>query len=144
MKKSPMPLFVLGVLASLASAQSTAPARIEWQHDARQAWQASTATGRPLLVFATMPGCRYCVQMERDTLANANIVNDVNGAFVPLAVDQRTAGRLMQDLRIQAFPTTLVISPDGTVIDRIDGFVSSRELATRLARARVQLAYGRQ
>lgn len=106
---------------------------IRWNADINAAARQAASEQRPMLIFVSSQHCPYCTKMKRDTYRNAAVANDVNTAFIPVAVDADRSGRLVRQLRVSAYPTTLVVSPDAHVVDRIEGYVRPRQFRHRLA-----------
>lgn len=113
---------------------------IAWQHDTETAWRQTVSQHRPLLLFITRTHCKYCTQMKTVTFADEQVRELVNGGFVPLAVDPTSDAELIKELKITAFPTTLIISPDEGLLDQFKGYLPPAEFARRLNRRRVQAA----
>jgi thioredoxin-related protein len=113
---------------------------IAWLHDTETAWRQTVSQDRPLLLFVTRAQCKYCAQMKKFTFADEQVRELVNGGFVPLAVDPTSDAELIKELKITAYPTTLVISPDEGLLDQFKGYLPPAEFARRLNRHRVQAA----
>jgi thioredoxin-related protein len=121
--------------AVLACAFSTARAAdLDWQSDLDAAWQQSRQEQRPLLVFLTTSGCRYCTLMQTTTFTDPGVAELIERGFVPAAVDAKNAAWLVKSQKVGTFPTTLVISSEAQVIDRINGYVKPADLKPRLAK----------
>ena len=121
-------------LATLAAVSPCWAADVSWHHDVEAAWKEAREQQRPLLVFVTTSGCRYCTMMRNVTFTDSHVANVIEGGFVAAAVDAKDVGWMVKDQKITSFPTTLVISTDAEVVDRIKGFVKPNELAVRLSK----------
>jgi uncharacterized protein YyaL (SSP411 family) len=129
-------LCTLGLI--LLSSMLVRPAlgeEIDWLNDAELAWTRSVSEGRPLLLFITRSNCRFCTKMKSETLVDSAVAAQINADFVPLAIDPKTDPELIKELKITAFPTTLIISPDAVTLDRIKGYLPPREFQKRLTRS---------
>ena len=115
---------VVGAFA--AGTTADAAETVAWQPGVSQAQAVAAQQSRPMLIFVTSSSCGYCTKMKRDSLANENVVSMINGSFVPLKLDANRDRRLVEQLRVDAFPTTFVVAPDGRVVDR-DSRIPSRE-----------------
>ncbi len=111
--------------------------QIHWHTSAEQAWQEMRDHDRPLLLFVTTNGCRYCDKMKGDTYADDDVRTDVDGSFVALRInaDNEATEQWLARFGIRLYPTTLLISPQSKLIDRIDGYVDAEKMRPRLARA---------
>ena len=78
--------------------------------------------------------------MKTVTFADEQVRELVNGGFVPLAVDPTSDAELIKELKITAYPTTLVISPDEGLLDQFKGYLPPAEFVRRLNRRRLQAA----
>lgn len=131
----------LGVcLLAVVLTGTTAADEIVWQTDVAEAWGEAVEERRPLLVFVTSDHCKFCTKMKTSTYGDERIVDQVSEGFVPLAVDSSVEEKFARDLKVAAYPTTLVIAPDKTIVDRIKGHVTPAELRKRLAEAEQRVA----
>jgi len=129
----------LGMFIALAVVGERAWAEeIVWLHDTETAWQQCVGEQRLLLLFVTRPNCKYCAQMKNVTFADEKVRELVGAGFVPLAIDPASNPELIKELRIAAYPTTLVISPESGLLDRFKGYLPPAEFQRRLNRSRVQ------
>lgn len=127
------------LLIALVVLGRSAPAEeIAWLHDADAAWQRTVDEQRLLLLFVTRPNCKYCSQMKSVTFTDQNVSELVEAAFVPLAIDPASDPELIKELKIAAYPTTLIISPEAGLLDRFKGYLPPAEFQRRLNRSRVQ------
>jgi thioredoxin-related protein len=125
-------LFVLCLVAGRVS--SGMDPRLEpWQADLNAAWQKAKATKRPLLLVASMEGCHYCEEMKRNTLHDRQVLAEIQHSYVPAAVKAADRPNLIEKLQIRIFPTTVIISPEGRVLDTIRGYVPPEQFRARLA-----------
>jgi thioredoxin-related protein len=119
-------------LALMAPAIAADATKVAWHSDVESAWKITQEHGRPLLVFVTRESCLYCVQMKEGTYNDVAVAGAVNRSFVPLVIDGGGKSQLLRDLRVSAYPSTFVISPQAVILDRIDGYVPPEKLANRL------------
>jgi thioredoxin-related protein len=103
-----------------------------WRHDAYAAWQASQTSGRPTLYYVTSPYCPYCDLMERDTFSDPVIRAILQKSFEPARVLADRQPAIAQNLRVQAYPTTVVVDPSNRIVDSIQGYLPPREFERRL------------
>ena len=101
--------------------------------DLATAASAAKATGRPLLVFVTMPGCYHCVRMKSETFQDPSLQMQIAREFETVVVDQTQEPDWVHDKGVTLFPTTLVLDQNGEVTARLPGYVSAQELAIRLS-----------
>jgi len=93
---------------------------------------ASKRSGRPMLIFVTMPGCYHCVRMKSETYRDGPLRMRITRDFESVVVDQTEEPDWVHDKDVTLFPTTLILSHDGEVLSRMPGYVSAHDLASRL------------
>jgi protein disulfide-isomerase len=104
-----------------------------WREDSYVAWKASQESGRPLLLFVTSENCPYCVLMDRKTFSDEGVQARLRASFVAARVEAAAQPELARQLRIQAYPTTVVVDTSNRVVAAIPGYVEPREFERRLA-----------
>jgi thioredoxin-like negative regulator of GroEL len=112
---------------------------VAWSTDIQSAWKTAQKTNRPMLVFVTSSSCPYCRKMESNTLASRAIVRRINGSYVPAILNAEESGAIAAQLQVRSVPTTIVISPDGRIADRLEGYVPASKLQARLESVLKQL-----
>lgn len=125
--------FIAAIVLALALA--AAPTRAEqvvWAETIDEAWQLAQEYDRPMLVFITRSNCKYCTKMKKMSWTDSSVAHEVNNRYVPVMVDAKAAGDLVQKLEVTGFPTTVVIMPDYQVVEQVKGFVPAKELKRRL------------
>jgi len=130
---------LVGLSLTLWTATASAD-EIAWRSDLRTAWSEAQEQHRPLLVFITRDDCPYCTKMKQSTYLDAHIVERVDEGFIPVVVDSAVEEKFVHDLKVSAFPTTVLISPDAKILDRIKGFVEPEKFDARLVAAERRLA----
>lgn len=135
MIKRQVALGLMLLLSSAAVSKTATAAKVDWLSDVDQGWQATQTTDRPMLLFVTKSSCKYCIKMKRNTYADADVASQINEAFVPVMIDSDVANRVLKNIKIHAYPTTLLISPEAVLLDKIKGYVSPQKLARRLSAA---------
>jgi thioredoxin-related protein len=106
-----------------------------WQTNHQEAWRSAKSEHRPLLLYISSDNCVYCRKMVHDTLSDKGVAADIQRKFVPVSVAAEDNRRLVRQLRVKAYPTTVIISPKSVVLDYIPGYVGPDELKVRLATA---------
>ncbi|TWT46762.1 thioredoxin family protein [Botrimarina hoheduenensis] len=105
---------------------------IVWLNDVQQALDSAAVTGKPLVVYVTSEGCRYCRKMEHDTWADAGVAGRIRGGFTPLRINASTDPEAVKTLQIRAFPTTVVLSPAGRGLGAAQGYLPAEKLTALL------------
>jgi protein disulfide-isomerase len=116
-----------------ASAGSTASAK-GWVRDVEHALSVAQSKQRPLVLFVSTDGCVHCDKMIATTFRDVNIRQALSTSFVAAAIKSSERPDLMDHLQIRSFPTTLLVSPDGEVLDQMTGYVDAAKFQQRLDR----------
>lgn len=112
------------IFASAAMAQFPPAAEgVYWTRSVEQALLMAGDTGAPILAYVTSEHCGYCRKMERETWSHPQIIATVNESFVALELTAERDMKLIQQLGVTAFPTTLVFSPTGKVVKEATGYL---------------------
>lgn len=126
------PMFAASQLAvamlffNLGSADA-AEASPMWNASVAAALRTAAVENRPIVVFVTAKWCGFCRKMERETLANPQVARKLRDSFVVLMIDADEQPNLVERMRIEGFPSTLVFSPSGKLRDRATGYLSPAE-----------------
>ena len=128
-------LVVLSAAWFSLGAAGDEPSASPWKTDVNAAWQQAKTSGRPLLLVATTASCPACEQLKRTTLADKKVLAAIDQAFVAAYVNGSDYSALVRKLHIQAYPTTVIIGPDGLVRDTIRGYLAPQPFQARLASA---------
>ncbi|NOY41929.1 MAG: thioredoxin family protein [Planctomycetes bacterium] len=140
MKLALLPLLSLLILfcsstASLAqSGQRSSRGQDRLFNHARveQAWEAAIAAKKPLLVMFTSDNCVYCRKMLAETYGNPAVRKMLAGRTESVLAHANEYGELAKRMGIRGFPTTLVVSHQGEVLDLMEGFVEPRAFVQRV------------
>jgi thiol:disulfide interchange protein len=109
---------------------------IPWTGSPQRAVNAAQRSGRMIVVTVGADWCHYCKKMERDVWQQPHIATLIGESFIPLRLTSEHHRELVERLQVQAFPTTLVFSPDRKLIARIDGYVDAASMQAALERLR--------
>ena len=101
---------------------------IGWVKKYGQARRDSSATNRPVMLFLTMDGCVHCSRMEHDAFRDPQVISNLNNSFIPAMVKTDMKSRLARGLKVNIFPTTVFIAPDGKILEYIRGYIPKTKL----------------
>ena len=94
---------------------------------------------KPLFISIHTETCQPCRVMHRTTLQDPSVVAYINSRYVPLLVDGEKDRAHMDEWRVSAFPTHMIVCTAGSkkkdVLERIEGRVGTSELMVALQRA---------
>ena len=128
-------LAIAALLAVTASAMAAEQAGIQWHSDPAKAHRLARQQNRPLLLLVTMDSCLYCTKIKQSTYMDNAVAVQVADGFVASRIDAKHHKALVEQLKIEVYPTTVIISPDYQVLDVIRGYVDSARLRQRMAAA---------
>lgn len=124
-------LFMI-VLIQTDSSSAVERVALAWHSDTNTAWKATQASNRPMLLFITMSNCSYCEKMKYVTYSDDSVISDIQNTFIPATVEGPSHPKLVEKLGIQVYPTTVIIGPDGRVLESITGYLEPQQLRRRL------------
>lgn len=105
---------------------------VRWRHDPAAARTEAASSGKPLVLDFGNEGCIWCKRLDATTFRDPGVVQLLNDRFIPVKVDSDREERLTQSLGVQAFPTILVVSPEGKVVGRHEGFADVAKMTALL------------
>ena len=108
---------------------------IRWQTDLKPAAEYARQNRRPMIITVTAPWCSYCKKLESETFRDAGFIRSVNAAqYVSVQVDSDANRELVSRMGIRNLPTTLIVSPDLRIVERMEGFRTAEQLSQSLRR----------
>jgi protein disulfide-isomerase len=141
--RSALALWATLSLGLVTAVQAESSEEIEWVTRYNQARQLGSQSDRPVLLFVTTDGCRHCVRMKRDAFCDRTIIDQIQQSFVPAMLKLDASSELARQLRVTIYPTTVIISPNGRIIDYARGYLSTQELSSRMSVATSSAAKNR-
>lgn len=105
-----------------------------WETDLQKAGRVARDGGQPMLIRITASWCGYCHKMKAETFANPGIQRDLVRGFVTVELDADKNKELVQRLGIQSLPTTIILTPDMQIAERMEGFRTADQLQAKLNR----------
>ena len=97
-----------------------------------EAWQAAQESRDPLLLFVSSDHCYYCKKMLAETMTHPELAPAFARLFETTAVDGGRDRELVDQLGVRAYPTTVVISPEGKLLAKLEGYVEPRKIGKQL------------
>lgn len=127
---SPRQAFWLAAFSALVliSTPALAADPIPWRTDYNAARKESQETGKPMLVEIGSDNCLYCRKMEATTFTDPAIVELLKNHYIPLKINASQDNTLVQALRVQMYPTTVLAGPDGKIHSFLQGYMAAAQL----------------
>ena len=97
--------------------------RINWQKDIFTAHDVSLKTGKPILIVFGADWCTYCKKLDEYTLSHPGMTKYVNSSFVPVYLDFDREKRIVDILKIDKIPCTVVLSPHADLLSKQFGYL---------------------
>jgi len=125
---------ILSLSLLVAAVLPVSGQEVAWCRDYRTAWEASRASGRPLLIDFGTEACIWCKKLDATTLRDPAVVEMLNAGFVAVQVNAHHEPGLARALRVHSFPTIVLAGPDGTVLDQVVGYTDAARFQQHLRR----------
>ncbi|MEP3482602.1 MAG: thioredoxin family protein [Fuerstiella sp.] len=107
---------------------------LTWEKDIQKGAAIARETGRPMLIQVTADWCGYCRKMKSEVFSQTGIQRNLARGFVTVEMNADQNKELVQRLGIKSLPTTLILTPDLQIADRMEGFRSADQLQVKLDR----------
>ncbi len=135
------PLLFLTILTTSVLA-APPDGKVQWSTSPNAAAETARTSQRPVLMYFTTGYCGYCRKLEQNTWSNDSVSNLLTASFVPLKVDGEKNANLTRTLGVQGFPTVIVLSPQGKVLERVTGYLDANKMLAKLRPVAAQSAPG--
>lgn len=107
--------------------------QIIWQRDFEIGLSEAQLLDRPVLAYVTAKWCPACLRQERTTFLDKQVVKFLGESVVAIQVDADSSPELAQRLGAVRLPMSVVLSKDGAVIRRIEGYRPAEGYLAELA-----------
>ena len=99
---------------------TVAQGRLRFSQDVQQGLAEAGTTGKPLLLFFTAEWCHFCHQMAGEAFTDPQVVG-LSERFVCVLINADNQPGICQQFHVSAYPTVQFISPQGILLNRIEG-----------------------
>ncbi len=107
-------------VSSTAGTTNVGRGRLRFVEGYERGYSEARRQNKPLLLFFTAQWCHYCHQMADEALTNDQVVG-LSERFVCVLVDADAAPDVCRQFHVARFPTIQFVSPQGTVLNRLEG-----------------------
>ena len=125
---------LLLALTVITSANPVSAQSVDWLTDYNQAVTKAKETGKPIFIDCFADWCVWCHRLEKEVYTDPSFLRFSQG-FVTLRInveDQAEGTRIAEQFQVDSLPSMLFIEPDGTLLDRVNGFVPANELISEI------------
>ena len=116
-------LLVLAVFVfGCTQGQSAGGGQIDWYADFEQAKIDAQEQDKLMLVDFYTDWCGWCKRLDKDTYANMEVA-ELAKEFICVKINADQQPQLTKEYKVQGFPSTVYLRPDGTLIEVIPGYM---------------------
>lgn len=129
-------LGLLGLVAAVALLPSVGFAQqpVQWEATLESAQRAAGQTNRLVLIHFWAPWCGVCKRMETEVLTQPPVAAELAANYVPVKINADNFPATARQYNVTALPTTVIITPQGQLVDSMRGRVEASEYSARLNR----------
>jgi len=136
-RSSALALVLLTHMISQSWAEFGQPAQTEKtrlfsQTSIEKGWQRATRKKQPMLVMFTSDNCMYCKKMLAETYGHPAIERLLAANTQTVLAHADDYPSLIKKLGIRGYPSSVLVSPKGDVLDFMEGFVPPKDFAKRV------------
>jgi uncharacterized protein YyaL (SSP411 family) len=106
---------------------------ITWYDWDEESFELADTLELPVLLYITAPWCEPCHLMEESTLADPEVVEIINGGFIPILVDADKRPDVDSRYNKGGWPTTAFLNAEGEVLEG-HNFLTTEQMLTALRR----------
>lgn len=121
-------LLLFSFLATNLASETCPAAEVHWTRDVEGALRQANQSGQLILMKFTATWCGPCRKMEKETFSNPAVAELVNTTFVPVLVDGDLNKELVRNLKVDAYPAVLLVSPQMVILERLRGYKTPQQL----------------
>jgi len=100
---------------------------ISWEHSLRSALKTASADNKVIVVDVYADWCGWCKRMDRTVYSDPKVAAlGSEAVFLKLNAEDRGEGQqFARQNGVRGFPTTIILNPKGSVINRVTGYIGS-------------------
>lgn len=95
-------------------------------------WKRSMHQKQPMLVMFTSDNCKFCKKMLAETYGHPTIEQMLATNTQTVLAHKNDYEALVKKLGIRGYPSSVLISPKGDVLEFVEGFLPPKEFAARV------------
>ena len=102
------------------------------QTSIEKGWQTATQRQQPMPVMFTPDNCRFCKKMLAETYGHPAIEQLLATRTQTVLAHADDYEALVKKLGIRGYPSSVLVSPNGDVLDFMEGFVTPQDFVKRV------------
>ncbi len=122
-------LLTAGLLVEASAQQG-----VRWQPNLETARRIAAQTNRLVLIHFWADPCEPCRRMEQDVFSRADVAAAMEANYVPVQVNAQHLPKTARDFGVTRYPTEIIMTPQGDVVDRTVGASFAQQYVDRLNR----------
>jgi thioredoxin-related protein len=120
--------------AILLSSPTWCAEKLPWRTDFDKAMLEAKESSKPIFIDVYADWCEWCHKLDKEVYSDPAFIKYI-ASYIPVKInaeDNKDGTKLAEKYDVDGFPTLLVTDPNGNLINRIGGYVSSNELIRSL------------
>src|SRR3989338_54358 len=132
MKKLIFIIIIIIILLPSSYAYYHHESPIKWQEYNHDSFELAKKEDKPVFMLITAVWCYWCHVYRDETLHDGQVVDYLNKNFIPVFVDADKRQDLTRQYLAGGWPSTVIFSPDGREVSRINGHIKKQDLLNYL------------
>ncbi|OHB68079.1 MAG: hypothetical protein A2V70_18580 [Planctomycetes bacterium RBG_13_63_9] len=120
------------VLLSPVAALGQPQPQLRWRPTLESAKEEAAQTDRLVLIHFWADWCHACKTVERQVFSQPQVAAAVHANYVPVKVNADFFPARRQQYGVTALPTDVIVTPDGQLVQKLQGAVAAAEYIGRL------------
>ena len=113
---------------SVATSASNNPDHIYWYSPTPEHFYKAKKENKLIILYLTEENCELCDMLEINTFSDPDVANKINKDFMPLLTSPELVEEIREKFGDGVFPTMIFVTPSGSHMLTISGYISAIEL----------------